>query len=459
MSEIKLTNAKPLTSETPSTLDALNAAINEATLEANKAVKSVGLNEYETFDDARGAKLSIEDQQSPSSLGFIASSAHRDFNEQKNEQVFNEQAFEADGLALKGLKNQDHSTTDSSLNAKGLSSLVLSSERLANAKLASKTNERGLKLKLTVLSILILGAVLFYLFAYLNPKFFDYAMSIRIPKLLGMSVAAICIGASSLIFQTLINNYIVTPCLLGMNSLYLVLHTLLVFIFGMGSFIITNKNLAFICDLALMGSIAVFVYNYLFVKTRYNVLYVLLIGTVMTTFFTSIQSTIVRSMDPNDYDALLTTIVASFTNVNANVLGLAVALVVGLTAIFYKQLRLLNVISLGRENAISLGVDYERTLKYLLMYVTLMIAIATALVGPVSFMGLITTNLARQMFKTYKHKYLILGTVLVTLFILIAGQALIERVFIYSVPITVFITIGGGVYFLFLVLKSTKSSI
>lgn len=344
---------------------------------------------------------------------------------------------------------------------KGGSSLLgrLFSGNFSGEKVTVVGQNRHLEKKLLILTLLVLAACGFYLFGYINYKFFDYAMSIRIPKLSAMVVAAICIGGSSLIFQTLINNNIVTPCLLGMNSLYLVLHTVLVFAFGMGSFIITNKNLAFICDLALMGAVAGFVYNYLFTKTRYNVLYVLLIGTVMTTFFTSIQTTIVRTMDPNDYDALLLTLVASFSNVNSEVIILSIVLCVALTFFFRKELKLLNVISLGRENAISLGVDYERTLKYMLLYVTLLIAIATALVGPISFMGLITTNLARQLFKTYKHSYLISGAVLITVLILIAGQALIERVFVYSVPIAIFITIGGGLYFLYLVLLSTKKSI
>ena len=320
-------------------------------------------------------------------------------------------------------------------------------------------HELSLKLKLVILAILVTAVCLSYLFMGLNWKFFDYAMSIRVPKLCAMIIAALAIGAASLIFQTLINNYIVTPCLLGMNSLYLVLHTVLVFSFGMGSFIVTNKNLAFVCDLALMGSVAGIVYNYLFVKTKYNILYVLLIGTVLTTFFTSIQSSLVRAMDPNDYDALLVTLVASFSNVNKDVLLLATLLIVILTTIFYGKLKLLNVIALGRNNAMSLGIDYEQSLKMLLLFVTLLIAIATALVGPVSFIGLITTNVARQLFKTYKHKYLISGTVLVTLLVLIAGQVVIERVFIYSIPVSVFITIGGGVYFMYLVLRSTKKAI
>ena len=205
-----------------------------------------------------------------------------------------------------------------------------------------------------------------------------------------------------------------------------------------------------------MGTVAVVLYSYLFRKTKYNVLYVLLIGAVLTTFLTSVQSTMVRTMDPNDYDALLTTLVASFENVNHEVLALSFGLTVALTLISLPKLRLLNVIALGKMHAQSLGVDYDRNIRWLLLYVTLLIAIATALVGPISFMGLITTNVARQLFATYRHRYLIAGSMLFTLLILIAGQVVIERVFVYAIPISVIITIAGGSYFLYLIIRGTK---
>lgn len=313
-----------------------------------------------------------------------------------------------------------------------------------------------MQLKLITLTLLALSAVAAYLCWDLHPKYWQFALELRIPKLAAMSLAAICIGGASLIFQTLINNVMVTPCLLGMNSLYVLLHTLLVFTLGMGSFIVTNKNLAFLCDLGLMAVVAVSVYSYLFAKTKYNVLYVLLIGTVLTTFLTSVQSTMVRTMDPNDYDALLTTLVASFDQVNHEVLLLAAALTIALTVLCSPQLKLLDVLVLGKVQAQALGVNYDSTLRTLLLYVTLLIAIATALVGPISFMGLITTNVARQLFATYRHRYLIAGSMLFTLLILIAGQVVIERIFVYAIPISVIITIAGGSYFLYLIIRGTK---
>ena len=72
---------------------------------------------------------------------------------------------------------------------------------------------------------------------------------------------------------------------------------------GSGSILATNANAAFAVDLGIMGVTATVIYSYLFQKTKYNVLYVLLIGTVLTSFFGSIQSTLTRVMDPNEYDS------------------------------------------------------------------------------------------------------------------------------------------------------------
>ena len=50
-------------------------------------------------------------------------------------------------------------------------------------------------------------------------------MKIRTPKLIVMLITAFAIGGASIVFQSIIHNTIVTPCLLGMNSLYTLIHT------------------------------------------------------------------------------------------------------------------------------------------------------------------------------------------------------------------------------------------
>ncbi|MEI3355225.1 MAG: iron chelate uptake ABC transporter family permease subunit [Duodenibacillus massiliensis] len=306
---------------------------------------------------------------------------------------------------------------------------------------------RRLKTSMVVLAGLVLLFIWLYQFAFVNPKFFAYAMGLRLPRLAVILIAGFAISAAAIVFQTIIRNTIVTPCLLGMNSLYLLIHTAVVFFLGSGSLFAVNPVYAFAADVIVMGVVAGFIYYTIFQKTGGNVLYVLLIGTVLSTFFSSMQNSLTRIMDPNEYDALLNTLTASFTNVNAACIIPGALLLAAIAWWLRKDLAILDVISLGREQAVSLGVDYERTLRRLMVGVALYIAVATALVGPLSFLGLITANVARQLFTTYRHTWLIAGSACVGMLILTAGQFVVEHVMVYAVPVSVFVTIGGGIYF------------
>lgn len=312
---------------------------------------------------------------------------------------------------------------------------------------------------IALIAIIIVAAFLFIGVKFHNHKLLRYAMKLRIHKVIAMIITAFAIGAATIIFQSVINNTIVTPCLLGMNALYTLIHTSVVFVLGSGSILFTNDNLSFLVDLVLMGIIATVVYSWLFKMTGHNVLYVLLVGTVLTSFFSSIQSTLTRVMDPNEYDTLLTSLVASFSNINSEIIIFSVIILALIGVIFRKELALLDVITLGKEQAINLGVDYDRCIRRLLLAVTLCIAVATAMVGPISFLGLIIANISRQLLKTYRHTQLIAGAALMGVIALIGGQFIVERVFVYSIPISVFITVAGGIYFLYLILKGSRHNL
>ena len=315
-----------------------------------------------------------------------------------------------------------------------------------------KANKRKLFLMLLLVAVAA-AAYLTVDVSFSNERLFRYAMKIRIPKLIVMLITAFAIGGASVVFQSIINNTIVTPCLLGMNSLYTLIHTAVVFVAGSGSFLVVNANVSFAVDLTLMGIAATVIYSYLFKKTKNNILYVLLIGTVLTSFFGSIQSTLIRVMDPNEYDSLLATLVVSFSNVNSEIILFSLVLLGMIIFWLRRELALLDVLTLGRDQAINLGVDYDRAIRKLLLGVALCIAVATAMVGPISFLGLIIANLSRQLMRTYRHSQLILGSALFGMIVLVGGQMIVEQVFVYAVPVSVFITVGGGIYFLYLLLR------
>lgn len=245
--------------------------------------------------------------------------------------------------------------------------------------------------KLKHSTILTILAVIAFLFCVLymtvevdrsKQMFIDYAMYIRKPKLWSMVIAAFCIGTASVAFQSVIRNTLVTPCLLGMNSLYSLINTAIYFFVGSGSVWVMNKYASFGLNLVIMGVVGTAIYGFLFRKTKSNVLYVILAGTVLSNFFGSIQTTLTRIMDPNAYDTLLTKLIAGFSNVNTDILLLATVVCAVIVVVFWRYIRLLDVMTLGKDQAINLGVDYDKSVARILLAVVLLIATATAVVGP-----------------------------------------------------------------------------
>lgn len=309
------------------------------------------------------------------------------------------------------------------------------------------------KIKIFSLIIVTLIASYLYLTYNLNYKFLGFALGIRVPKLVAMLIVSIAIGISTISFQTTVSNEIVTPSLLGMNSLYMLFYTLLALIFGPYSSLFTNTNLTFILVLIIMGFASTVLYSYLLKKTENDILIILLIGTIISTFFGSLQSSIIRILEPNEYDALLRKIVPNFSNVNSSILVISAILIFLIIYTFRKELSYLDVLILGKNQSINLGVDYNIVTRNILIMVSILISISTALVGPLTFLGLITVNISRNFLFSYKSRETIFASIFIASILLITSELLIEHVFNYSFPISVIINIVGGFYFLYLLFK------
>lgn len=161
-------------------------------------------------------------------------------------------------------------------------------------------------------------------------------------------------------------------------------------------------------------------------------------------------------MDPNEFEVLQSKMFASFSNVNTEILFIAVIIVM-LTALFIcDYIKQMDVMLLGRETAINLGVDYEKLTKRVLMIVAVLISVATALVGQITFLGLLVVNLGYHIFESYEHKYHIAGGAVISIIALIGGQFVVERVLNFGTTVSIIINFIGGIYFIYLLLKEGK---
>lgn len=308
-------------------------------------------------------------------------------------------------------------------------------------------------------SLILLGmvviAVACFIFYDIGPNV-DYVLPRRVTKVAAIIVTGAAIAFSTIIFQTITNNRILTPSIIGLDALYILLQTIIIFIAGSMSFFIINDYVNFLLGVVLMVIFSTLLFGFLF-KREENIYFLLLIGIIIGTLFGSLSEFMQILIDPNEFLMLQSSMFASFNNIKTDLLVLSVILM-ALAIIFYlPNHKYLDVLSLGREHAINLGVDYDLVVKKLLIVVAILIAISTALVGPITFLGLLVCNVTHEFYKTYKHKHLIIGSILISILALVGGQFIVEKIFTFSTTVSVIVNFIGGVYFIYLLLKENRS--
>ena len=312
------------------------------------------------------------------------------------------------------------------------------------------------KKKIYILFGIALLAITLFLVYGLNVDNYEYNLSKRIPRVVAIIITGGSIAFSSIIFQTITNNRIITPSVLGLDSLYGFLQSFVVFIFGTSSIVMTDGRVNFLVSSFLMILGSMILYKFLLGNGKSNIYFLLLVGTIFGTLFKSLSTFMQVLIDPNDYVLLQSKLFASFTNVNTSILLVVIIILLIIFAFIYDDMKKIDVLHLGRDNSISLGVDYDRISKKLLIVVSILISISTALVGSITFLGILVVNLSYQLIKSYKHKYLIASSILISIIALVGGQFIVERLLNYNTKISIIINFIGGAYFIYLLLKENK---
>lgn len=310
--------------------------------------------------------------------------------------------------------------------------------------------------KLIILLVIALTLIALFLFTGLSYNW-DYVLPRRTMKILAIVLTGSAIAFSTVVFQTITNNRILTPSIIGLDSLYLLIQTFIIFAFGSTHLTLMNKHVNFIISVVLMVIFALLLYHFLFKKEGQNIYFLLLIGLIFGIFFNSLSEFMQVLIDPNEFQIVQDRMFASFNNVNTDLLYISALLMLIAILYFLKFAKYLDVLSLGKEHAINLGVEYDYVVKQLLIVIAILISIATVLVGPITFLGLLVANVAYQFLKTYRHRVIIFGAILISVIALVGGQLIVERVFTFSTTISVIINFIGGVYFIYLLLKESRA--
>ncbi|TCK61996.1 iron chelate uptake ABC transporter family permease subunit [Seleniivibrio woodruffii] len=308
--------------------------------------------------------------------------------------------------------------------------------------------------KLVLLSVLSAACILLFLF-YDSGSDLSFILPERGAKAGAMVITGIAVAYSAVIFQTISFNRILTPSVMGFDAVYLFLQTTALFIFGSGGFMMVNEVFNFGISAAALMLFTFFLYRLIFVRNG-NVFFLMLVGVVMWTLFRSLTVFMQMLIDPNEFAVVQDAMFASFNNVRVDLLGVSAAVIIAVALYCIPMFRKLDVMLLGREHAVSLGIAYDNLVKRSLIVITLLVAVSTALVGQMTFLGIIVSNLAYESMKTYKHSYVIACSALYSVIAIVGGQFVIERVFYFNITVSVVINFVGGLYFMYLLTKESK---
>ena len=184
-----------------------------------------------------------------------------------------------------------------------------------------------------------------------------------------------------------------------------------------------------------------------------NLQLMLLIGVIMGTGLKSLSSFMRRLLAPSEFDILQTRLFGSVNNSNAEYFPIAIPIVIIAALLLIMFSRNLNVMSLGRDTATSLGINHRSSTIYALILVSVLMSISTAMVGPLTFYGFLAATLSYQAAPTYDHRYTFPMSLAIGFLILTGAYFFMYHIFSAQGVVSVIIEMFGGITFLIVILR------
>lgn len=338
----------------------------------------------------------------------------------------------------------------------GIDASLYSEDRSAGAFRSKKEKKRYWILLVTLIA---LGALASYgLLVYNNPvpvgsPSFIPVVRRRMIAIVSMIISAICQSLSTVAFQSTTNNRIITPSLLGFEALYSTIHTSTIFFFGAATFINFSGMGSFVFQVVVMVLMCLILYGWLLSGKYGNLQLMLLVGVIMGTGLRSISTFMRRLLSPSEFDILQARLFGSVNNANSEYFSVAIPIVIIAALLIFSYSKKLNVVSLGKDVGTSLGINHRFSVIYTLVLVSVLMAISTALVGPLTFYGFLVATLSYQAAPTYDHKYIFPMALAIGFLIITGAYFFMYHIFNAQGVVSVIIEMFGGITFLFVILR------
>ena len=313
---------------------------------------------------------------------------------------------------------------------------------------------------LTILLLLAPG-ICYGILAWHNPMPVGSPGFWRIAQVRAASVAVIlvvawCQALATVAFQTITNNRIITPSIMGFESLYRLLQTSIVFFFGITGLTSMDSTGQYLMQVGLMVALAALLYGWMLRNERANIHQTLLLGIVIGTGLGALSTYMQNLLNPSAFDVLSARLIGNISNADASQLRIAIPLALVAGGLLLAMSRTLDVLGLGRDTAIGLGVDHRRNSLVILMLTAVLMAVSTSLVGPMSFLGFLVAITAYQLSDTHEHRFVLPMAWLVGVVILGGAYFTLRHIFYATGSVGIIIEAVGGTFFLIHLLRKGR---
>ena len=267
-----------------------------------------------------------------------------------------------------------------------------------------------------------------------------------------IALVAVAQAVATVMFHTVTSNRILTPSILGFDALYVLSQTALVFVFGVSATGLEGIP-KIIAQSLLMIVFATILYGWLFSGKRANLHLLLLVGVVLGIGFGSISTFMQRLLTPSEFDVLSARLFGSFGKANADYLPIAATIVLLVVAYVWVRRRTFDVVALGRDVSVSLGVHYRRHVVIVLVLVAVLVSVSATMVGPMTFFGFLVATLAYQFAPGDRHSQVLPLAIGIGFVTLLGATFVLKHVFSAAGLVTVIIEFVGGLLFLIVLLR------
>lgn len=316
---------------------------------------------------------------------------------------------------------------------------------------AGRSTEALMVMAIWATTAAVVGA---FLFAGLRGNV-PFVLGLRLSQLAGLAQVAVAVAVSTVIFQTITANRILSPSIMGLDALYLFCQTILVFVLGGVGYALLPSAWKFLGEVMLMMALSLALFLPM-LRRRSDMMLMILTGVVLGLLFRSLSALVARLIDPNEFAVLQGASFARFQSLDPELATIGAVVTLAGALIAWRMRHVLDVLALGRDTAIGLGLDWNRQVTGLLLLVACLVATSTALVGPLAFLGLLVVALAERICGTRKHAILLPAASAVSVIVLVGAQALGRWGVGGGTVISVIVEFAGGLVFLALLFSRRR---